>query len=179
MALSDDYFEYLYHLMRADLPEHRKYSTLLSELYDIPFTYSHPMDENRVVDALDMRREFLFDKGYDTRDDFMDRDVSVLEILAALSRRIEIEVTGEPGYDVLERWFWVCLENLGLLDPGCGEDTRYDRGLVRYKIDVWMYRQYDKHGKGGIFPVKKSDIDEREIDIWYQGQLYLAENWEI
>ena len=175
MALSDDYFEYLLYLMRADAPEHRRYSTLLSELYDISFIVKHPMDENRVEDALYMRREYLFDKGYDIRDDFMDREVSIFEVLAALSRRIEIEITGEPGEDKLDRWFWVMLENLGVLL----EDDIYDRGLVRYKLDVWMLRQYDKHGKGGIFPVKKTGIDQRENDLWYQGQLYLAENWDF
>lgn len=176
MALAGEYYEYLLYLMGADAPEHRNYSLLLSDLYDIPFTYSHPMDENRVLDALDMRREYLFDRGYDIRDDFMDRDVSVFEILAALSRRIEIEVTGEPGEDDISRWFWVCLGNLGVLEF---EDSRYDRGLVRYKLDFWMLRQYDRHGKGGIFPVEKNGIDQREIDIWYQGQLYLAENWDF
>ena len=175
MALADDYFEHLLYMMSADTPEHRKYSRLLSDLYDIAFIYSHPMDENRVIDALDMRKEYLFDRGISIRDDFMDRDVSVLEILAALSRRLEIEVTGEPGEDYLGRWFWVCLENLDVLEV----DSRYDRGLVRYKIDVWMLRQYKSNGKGGIFPVKKSGIDQREIDLWYQGQLYLAENWQI
>lgn len=175
MALADEYFEYLLYLMRADTPEHRKYTRLLSDLYDITFIYSHPMDENRVIDALEMRKEYLFDHGISIRDDFMDRDVSVFEILAALSRRIEIEVTGEPGEDEIERWFWVCLENLGVLM----EDPRYDRGLVRYKIDVWMLRQYKKNGDGGVFPLKRTSTDQRENDLWYQGQLYLTENWNF
>ena len=175
MALADDYFEHLLYMMSADTPEHRKYSRLLSDLYDISFIYSHPMDENRVIDALDMRKEYLFDRGISIRDDFMDRDVSVLEILAALSRRLEIEVTGEPGEDYLGRWFWVCLENLDVLEV----DSRYDRGLVRYKIDVWMTRNYKANGDGGVFPLKRTKTDQRENDLWYQAQLYLSENWDF
>ena len=175
MTLDRDYFEYLLYMMHCETPEHRKYCHLLSDMYDITFIYSHPMDENRVIDALDMRKEYLFDHGISIRDDFMDRDVSVFEILASLSRRIEIEVTGEPGEDKIERWFWVMLENLGVLM----EDNRYDRGLVRYKIDVWMTRSYNRDGDGGVFPLKRTKTDQRENDLWYQGQLYLSENWDF
>lgn len=176
MTLDRDYFEYLLYLMRADTPDYERYVNLLSELYDIPFIYSHPMDENRVIDALDMRREYLFDHGYGVRKNrFMDRDVSVLEVLAALSRRIEIEVTGEPGDDHIEQWFWVMLGNLGLLS----EDAIDDRGFIRNKVDIWMTRSYDKNGNGSAFPLRKTTTDQRENDLWYQGQLYLSENWSF
>lgn len=175
MDLERDYFEYLLYLMQFDSPEHRHYGHLLSDMYDITFIYSHPMDENRVIDALDMRREYLFDNGYDVNNSFMDRDVSVFEVLAALSRRLEIEVTGEPGEDHIERWFWEMLMNLGVLL----KDSIYDRGLVRNKIDIWMTRNYKRNGEGGVFPLKRTSTDQRENDLWYQGQLYLTENWDF
>lgn len=173
MTLDRDYFEYLLYMMHCETPEHRKYCHLLSDMYDITFIYSHPMDENRVIDALDMRKEYLFDHGYNVDNDFMNRDVSVLEVLAALSRRIEIEITGEPGSDDLSRWFWVMLDNLGVLL----EDDIYDRGYVRNKIDIFLVRNYDKSGNGSVFPLRKTTTDQRKNDLWYQGQLYLTENW--
>lgn len=175
MDLERDYFEYLLYMMHCETPEHRKYCHLLSDMYDITFIYSHPMDENRVIDALDMRREYLFDNGYNVDNSFMDRDVSVFEVLAALSRRLEIEVTGEPGEDHIERWFWEMLMNLGVLL----KDSIYDRGLVRNKIDIWMTRNYKRNGEGGVFPLKRTSTDQRENDLWYQGQLYLTENWDF
>ena len=174
MALDMDYFEYLLYLMRFDTPEHRHFRCLMDDLYDIPFIIKHPMDENRVIDAEDMKKEFLFDHGYDVDSEFTSRDISILEVLVALSRRIEIEVTGEPGNDHIERWFWEMLYNLGVLL----KDNIYDRGLVRYKLDVWMLRQYKSNGIGSVFPLKSTKTDQRENDLWYQGQLYLSENFE-
>lgn len=175
MNIKTRYFHYICDLMLCDLPEHRNYEHLMSDMYDKEFTYVLDMDENRVYDALDLRREFLFDCGYDVTRDYWEEGVSVLEVLAALSKRIEIEVTGEPGDDHIERWFWEMLSNLDVLYP----DDRYEHGIVEYKLDTWMLKRYDRDGTGSVFPLKNWRYDQREIDVWYQGQLYLSENWHF
>ena len=50
-----------------------------------------------------------------------------------------------------------------------------------------MSRQYDSHGRGGIFPLEsvpefyESDEcqNQNRLELWYQMQLYLAENYDI
>lgn len=175
MKLETKYFNYICDLMCFDLPEHSCYKRLMSDLYEKTFIYVLDMDENRVYDAYDLRREFLKDCRLDEDTYYWEGDASVLEILASLSKRFEIEITGEPGDDHIERWFWEMLENLGVLYP----DDRYEHGIVEYKLDTWMLKRYTRDGKGSVFPLKNWRYDQREIDMWYQGQLYLSENWHF
>ena len=174
MDILDDYYEYLLDMMRFSLPEHRYFGVLLRDLFETPFEWVLPMDENREIDGFDLRREYLFDQGIDISNTWTDK-VSVLEVLIALSRRIEIEIMGEPGNDHIERWFWIMLKNLGVLM----RDNIYDHDFVMHKLDIWMGRNFNANGKGSIFPLRKAKTDQRDIDIWYQMQAYLNENYQI
>lgn len=147
----EDYHFWLCDLMRVDLPEHRNYTKLLRDLDLKEFIWLHPMDENRDIDAFDLRKEFFFDNGYDVSDVFTGPR-SCLEVLVAFSRRIEIEIMGEPGNDHIERWFWIMISNLGLDEF---DDDHYNHGLVEHILDVWLTRKYKSNGKNGIFPLKK------------------------
>lgn len=174
-----DYHEWLCEMMRVDLPEHRNYTRLLEDLDRREFIWQHPMDENRDGDAFALRKEYYFDNGYDISDVF-EGPRSVLEVLAALSRRIEIEIMGEPGNDHIEKWFWIMLSNLGL---DAFSDDRYDHFEVEHILDIWLNRRYDSRGKGSIFPVKKWQTkltsDFKDLDMWYQMQAYLNENYQF
>jgi hypothetical protein len=173
--LAYDYHEWLMELMRIDLPEHRNYRKLMYDLDTKEFIWLHPMDENRDIDAFDLRKEYFFDNGLDVSEVWTSPR-SCLEVLAALSRRIEIEITGEPGNDHIERWFWIMISNLGL---DRFDDDHYDHGYVEYILDVWLARKFEKNGKCGLFPLKKATSDQRDVDIWYQMQAYLMENYEF
>lgn len=170
----DDYYSYMLGIVDFDLPEHRRYGKLMYELNNIEFTWILPMDENRDMDAIELRRSFLIDNGYNERD-LWDTPRSVLEVLVAFSKRIEIEITGEPGEDCLGRWFWVMLENLGVLMA----DRRFDIDVLRSNIDVWLNRKFDESGRGGIFPLKNWRNDQRKTDMWYQMHAYIHENWQF
>ena len=154
-TLQEEYYDFLLDIIGFDLPEHRKCSKLLEDLNDKEFFWVHPMDENRDIDALYLRKEFLVETGRDSSE-IWDDPRSCLEVLVAFSRRIEIEITGEPGNDDLGRWFWVMLNNLDIIY----EDDHYDHGLVQFKLDVWLARKFDKNGKYGIFPLKKVTNDQ-------------------
>ena len=175
LEIAEDYHEWLCDMMCANLPEHRNYTELLYDLDEKEFIWSHPMDENRDADALALRKEYFFDNGYDLRDMVLSPR-SCLEVLVAFSRRIEIEIMGEPGDDHIERWFWIMLDNLKLLEF---DDDHYDHGFVIHKLDIWLTRKFTSSGKNGIFPLKKPTSDQRDIDIWYQMQAYLTENYPI
>ena len=156
----DNYHEWLCDIVRIDLPEHRRYRHLLADLDRKEFTYIHPMDKNRVSDGLELRSEFE-DRFLAT----VDGPVSCLEVLIALSRRIEIEIMGEPGNDHYEKWFWIMIKNLELDEF---TDDNYDQGFVNEKLDIWLRRKFKSNGKGSIFPTYKTGNDQRDIDIWYQ-----------
>lgn len=173
----NEYNYWILDLMEANLPEHRKYSKLLEELSYIEYKWCIPLDENRDIDAVDLRKEYLAEKNMDfisLREAFCAYPRSVLEVMAALSRRIEIEITGEPGNDHVERWFWDMIDNLCLLEF---DDLHFNRRLVDKKIDIWLSREFNWDGKFSAFPLKNCQIDQRKIDIYYQMQLYLAENY--
>lgn len=173
-TLQEEYHEFLLDIIGFDLPEHRKYMRLIEDLNDKEFFWVHPMDENRDIDALYLRKEYLVETGRDISL-VWDTPRSCFEVLVTFSRRIEIEITGEPGNDDLGRWFWIMLKNLDILYS----DDHYDHGLVQFKLDVWLTRKYQEDGKGGIFPLKNAINDQTKTDMWYQMQGYLNENFEI
>lgn len=173
-AVISDYHLWLLEMMRIDLPEHSHYYKLMDDLDKKEFTWINDMDENRDMDAFELRKEYYFDNGYDVRDVFTGPR-SVLEVLVALSRRIEIEITGEPGNDHIEKWFWEMLKNLGVLI----DDDIYDHEFVDRKLDIWLERRFNFDGRDGIFPLKTASFDQRKTDIWYQMQNYLMENYEF
>ena len=174
-SLLDDYYDWLLEQVDIFLPEHRNYERLLRELNSVEFTWVIPMDENRDMDAVELRKEYLFDCGYH-RYDLWTTPRSVLEVLIAFSRRIEIEITGEPGNDDLSRWFWVMIDNLGLLKFS---DDRFIKEEVDKILEKWLSHLYKKNGKGSIFLTHKTDIDFREMEMWYQMHTYLNENWSF
>lgn len=169
------YHKYLCKLMRCDLPEHRNYTELMYDLDEKPFIWSHPMDENRDVDGLSLRKDYFLDNNEDFPS-WISAPRSCLEVLVAFSKRIEIEIMGEPGEDQIERWFWVMLDNLGLLEF---DDFHYNHGLVEHKLDIWLTRKFNSSGKNGIFPLKKLTSDQRDVEMWYQMHAYLNENYPI
>lgn len=171
----DKYYDYLLGIINFNLPKYRRYGRLVEELFDTEFYYVHPMDENRMNDGLYLRKEFLFDIGMDVHEDLWIDPCSVLEVLVAFSKRIEIEITGEPGEDDLGRWFWVMVKNLGILYP----NNEFDHGIVQFKLENWMSRKFEKSGNGSIFPLKNWRADQRDVEMWYQMQAYLNENWEF
>lgn len=164
----DDYFIWLKNVLKCAFPEHRRYSKLLSTLHSTPFRWTLDMDKNRMMDGYSLRVDFMCESGITILG-----PISCLEMLAALSRRIEVEIMGEPGNDHYDRWFWIMMENLGVLI----DDDIYDERFVSRKLDIWLDRLFDKNGNGSIFPLKKVTSDQREVDIWYQMQAYLNENY--
>lgn len=140
------------------------------------FYYSEYLDKNRELDGYLLRQEFLFDNGYDIEKDIWDTPVTVLEVLVAMSKRIETEITGDLGNDHIEKWFWVMIGNLGL---NLYVDERYDDNKINEILDIWLMREFDRDGTGSIFPLKNCPNDITKTDMWYQMQLYLSENYQF
>jgi hypothetical protein len=145
-------------------------------MYETEFVWFVPNDDNRKADGLDLRLEFCHEQDIPKADagTFLDKEVptppcSFLEVLIALSRRLEFQAGGSaPG------WSWILMNNLGLhriTDP-------VGRGKARQATDILemcIYRTYEPDGRGGFFPLEEAPRDQREIEIWYQMPDYLEE----
>lgn len=156
------------------------YSRLMDVLFRTDFFYipedeKLKMDQNRASDGVYLRA--IYDEETDHKVDgaLSDKKASVLEMLVALSIRIEQDIMGS-GKNDFGRWFVEMLDNLGLLwysnDEGWSERDILDI------LGVFMYRRYLDDGVGSLFPMKNPPDGFAKMEIWDQMQAYLIENYD-
>ena len=46
-------------------------------------------------------------------------------------------------------------------------------------LDRWIERKFSRNGKGSPFPLKKPKKDQRKVELWYQMQGYICENYPL
>lgn len=173
MPFNRDYFEWLKDIVSVDeMFDNRSYMLLLKDLHSIDYISTYYLDDSRILDGIALRNQYAMDMCTDEPD--QGRPCSVLEMLIALSIRIENDVTGFPTYDHPERWFWEMLDNIDL--TRC-TDEYYSSDYVRQQVDNWMNRRYTAKGVGSIFPLQKYVADQRKKSTWDQAMLYLQQNW--
>lgn len=170
--IEDRYFGWLY----AKVAPHprstpsRSYIRLFQTLHETPFVWLLPGDANRAEEGIDLRTAFLREDQAEYNEPWMALECSVLEMMIAFTRRCEFQ-TERSGPD----WFWLYLKNLGLADISDGVyDAEQDP--IDEILDTFAWRRYGPLGHGGMFPLRYSDNDQREVDIWYQFCEYLVEN---
>ena len=142
-----------------------KYEGLFRRFHSRAFYWDVPNDDNRIGDALEVRREFWGPGNPIPRD-----GVSVFEVIIARSRRLEFQAGGER-----ELWAWQLFQNLGLgrmFDPLTVRNER----KIDDTIEALMFRTYERDGTGGFFPLKHAKEDQTKIEIWYQMSAYIIEN---
>lgn len=174
-TLDELYLTWLYSLVgdvESKRPS-RTYWSLLSQLFCKEFVWLVPNDDNRLEDGRDLRYEFRDTYEIEEIDpDWMSLGCSFLELLIGLSRRLSFEAEGEPRV-----WFWHLLEVLDLYQYN---DNNYNKGLIYERIedilDTVIWRTYDRDGKGGLFPLRNPEKDQRHVEIWYQMNAYLIEH---
>lgn len=174
------YFDFLSNIVDGD-----DYSLLLKHLHRIEFYSLVPNDDNRGEDGVKLREIFV-DEGGPNMDSSSLREVermgpcTVLEMMIALSIRMEGELHGNPRSKSAKECFWQLLENLGL--DWC-DNTGYFNAdgdnVVYHKISRLLERRYRSNGDGGLFPLRRPSKDQREVEIWYQMSEYLLERFEF
>lgn len=173
----DQYFEWLYGKVASirNRNPSRSYWNLCRALYTTRFEWFVPNDDNRVGDGLQLRQEFVDQRGYQDFDRmWWDLDCSIFEMLIALSRRVSFQSRGTPA-----EWFWNLVENLGLRQY---TDDIYEISIaeeVEETLRRFNERRYGSDGRGGLFPLKYPQQDQREIELWYQMSMYLEELHEF
>lgn len=169
--LDELYFEWLYSQIgsvRLKNPS-RTYWNLCHILFTKEFVWVVPNDDNRVEDGKNLRYEFLDEKGIDPVDKhWLDEGCSMFELFIVLARILAFETDTEP-YE----WFWELCENVNLRDFNDRADI--PKEYVNDILDRIIWRQYRRNGKGGLFPLKKADKDQRYVELWYQICAYLLE----
>lgn len=172
--LDEQYLDWLYSLVAPVMSRNpdRSYRLLLEHLFKRQFRWIVPNDDNRVEDARELRFAFL--DHFELRNDdlyWMALDVSVLEVLMALSQRVAFESNEVPEF-----WFWQFIENLGLKKF---TDNEYRNGHwedIDEAVNKFVERKYRPNGRGGIFPLRHAKEDQRKVELWYQMSAYLLEN---
>lgn len=170
------YLDWLYSLVAPVTIRNpaRSYRKLVNHLFKREFQWFVPNDDNRIEDGRELRDEFLDTFVVDDDDpEWVDLEVSVLEVLVALSRRASYETNTAPDF-----WFWRFMVNLDLRKY---TDAAYKQGRwedVDAIVDRFVERKYDRRGHGGLFPLTHGKEDQRQIELWYQMNAYLLENNE-
>ena len=57
------------------------------------------------------------------------------------------------------------------------DDKHYNSDYVYEILGKFVRREYDFNGRGGLFPLKNVQNDQRKVEIYYQMLAYLSENY--
>ena len=179
--IKQDYFYWLYeYVCKGRSHDKISYTLLLESLHQIEFTYVIQNDVNRAKDGVDLRYRFAMTNGYDDPEskydiytvlDILDGPCSVLEMMVALAVRCEETIMDNSDYgNRTGQWFWGMMSNLGI---GLMHNDIFDNDIVMDCMDIFLNREYESNGKGGLFYIRDCVDDLRYIDIWTQLCWYL------
>lgn len=174
------YFDYLLGLIATDGVDN--YKILLNILFSTDFRWSIHNDDNRATDGIEIRYDFEQDCNID-EDEFMELMLipcSVMEVICGLAIRMDL-VMRDPEEPHINRWFWEMIDNLGLLiyDDGAFERGDWNFTDVKNVLDIFMDRQYDELGHGGLFPRNSCDKNQTVTELYSQMNGYLMEKYDI
>lgn len=172
-TLDERYLTWLHRQLEPDTQRNpaRSHWLLCSQLFKTEFVWFIPNDDNRLLDGLDIRTEFVdLEEGSKVPGSWYSEPCSVLEMLIALCRRMAFESSNEPDF-----WFWTIMENLNLRQF---VDELYDDDVAILVDETLLNvneRKYHADGTGGLFPLLHPGTDQRQVELWYQMSQYLLE----
>lgn len=177
-----DYFEWLCDKV-SDKSCDKSYLMLLEDLRKIPFVTILELDNNRAEDGKYLREEYAIYEAHSLNAlrAIEAGECSVLEVLISIAERMRFELTStdaDENNDIYQ-YFWQMLHNLGL--DSFDDEDYVDLGGHAAVFEIvadWLDRSYSPDGKGGIFPLRHPDYDQRDVELWYQMQAYLEENYD-
>jgi hypothetical protein len=178
-TIEGQYLEYLYHKIgsRTDNNPSHGHWLLAEQLYEKPFAWTVPNDDNREQDGLNIRTEFLASLHSPYLGlELQHMPCSMLEMILALAERASfMDLEGKDQF----WWFWRIMDNLELL-PYTDErymDSPESHANVDYILESLIRRNYASNGAhGGMFPLAHPTKDQRKTEIWYQLSYYVMEN---
>lgn len=175
-----DYFIWLCEMVCVDgRYTDESYWILAKQLWDIDYEWIMEQDENRSKSVSILRHRYLAEGGKEWHDEIP----SVLEVLIMLSDAIFDMLDELDGEDRRPMYFWEMIDNLGLIDftdnrfRQLPDRNSWDFRRIRQRIDVWLDRRFDYDGTGSPFPLQKPREDQRNVELWYQMNAYIIENY--
>lgn len=147
----------------------KTYWGLVTTMFDKEFGWILPMDENRLADGIDLRVDFARLEHMDPNGFQNFGPCSFLEVLIGLSRRMAFNAGGQAA-----GWAWQFLCNLEL-DRFSDPLTRPRERRAHAIMDTVIHRTYSPDGRGGFFPLTRSEDDQTQIELWYQMHAYIEE----
>lgn len=165
--LSHRYFEWL----TNEVSINRNRLRILNLLYETEYIPEYDMDTDRLSDGISLRESYCEETDVDIREleDELQRGCTVLEMLIALCARIEEITLDSDLYLRIGRWFWRCVDTLGLTEEA--EYYATDEELEDI-LERFHRHEYEPDGTGGVFKVS-GGIDMRELSLWEQAQEFL------
>lgn len=153
-----------------------EYSLLCDQLLDTDFIYFVGNDVNRAEDGLQLRDEF--EEEYGLIRDLMDRPCTLLEMFVALAMRCERDVMYDPNAgNRTNIWFWTMMKNLKL--DKCTTKW-YKWTTINQILKDFNERNYDFDGQnGGAWVVHHPKEDLKKVELWYQMNWFLVENYDF
>jgi len=187
--LTTEYFQWLGHKIKVENANY-SYWILAKVLFMKEFFWIVPNDDNRAADGIRLRERFAMNIGGAESHDILEGPCRVLEMLVALAERFEDQLAGLTGPDHTARRFWEMMRNCGLklysdqwFFKNLGDDDDFPTGqagmLVEQKINRVLERTYKPNGEGGLFPLKNTCKNQKRVEIWYQMNSYIHENYNI
>lgn len=170
------YLDWIVEKIEYDKVDWNDYNLLIRELHRTTFVWSDEtpelaMDENRAKDGEYLRVMFEMETGYRIADlyDDIGKECSMLEMMVALSIRIDNEIMG-VGYEEYGQWFYAMLKNLRLLKY---TDYNFEEVKVRQILRHFL----EKSGDSFIFKTVTSDRNFLSLEIWDQMSCWLNEKY--
>jgi hypothetical protein len=140
--------------------------------------YPHvPNDDNRAFEAKNLREKFCDELDIEYIIDDYPEEASMLELIIGLAYRCESLMDGDPDNMPMSEWFWKLVGNAGLDYYDDDHFDTMDDSEVDEILEKIIERGYGRTGKGGLFPLKKDKKDQRRVELWYQMNAYLIENY--
>lgn len=168
-----EYFNWLCN--KIQVRRKKTYKMLYSKLYFTDFVWSILLDKNRSSDGVSLRYIFAMEVyGNPSIENSLPKtDANVLEMMVALSDRLDREYTGDTVIGSRAYiWFWNMMKNLGLDEF---DDLNYDEVKVDFIISRMLKRQYRPDGLGNLFYLPNASEDVRTMEIWKQAMQYVNE----
>lgn len=174
----DGYYIFLVDRVNCNKYHVEDYTKLLKVLYNMEFYWIVSFDQNRASSGLALRREYEKEFGGNPYE-ILDGQCSVLEMMVALAVDCEDRIMGDVrnSYeDNTPRWFWSMIENVGLDNA---TNDNFDEQRVNDIILRVLNRDYEWNGEGSFFPVIHPMEDMRNVEIWYQLNWWLNEQFPV
>lgn len=173
--IREKYFNWIYYTLANNKKRTRRYRLVCEFLFSKKFFYTNDYDANRASDGLMLRERFA-DTHYVSEAEMAELnsyECSVFEMMIALALRCDESIMRDAAHG--ERtWLWFN-EMLKSLHLDVMSNDNFDPDYCDVVVNKMLNKDYAPNGDGGLFTVRKKNVDMRKMEYWYQAMTYFNE----